>query len=128
MTQVVREEEVQQVVVELLGEVMHLKRAKSIALAVFGAMNSDRLCSGGIGMAMAAARGTSAKHGIKQVDRLLGNDRFDVTDFFTAYVPWVIAARQEVVVSLDWTEYATDGHSRIAINLVTEHGRATPLV
>jgi hypothetical protein len=128
MTQVVQEEEVQQVVVNLLGPVMHTKRAQSISLAVFGAMQADRLSSGGIGMAMAAARGKIAKHGIKQVDRLLGNDKFDVTAFFSAHVPWVVGSRKEIVVSLDWTEYATDGHSRIAINLVTNHGRATPLV
>ena len=32
------------------------------------------------------------------------------------------------MISLDWSEYASDGQSRIAINLITEHGRATPLV
>jgi hypothetical protein len=32
------------------------------------------------------------------------------------------------VVSLDWTEFPTHGHSCIAMNLVTSHGRATPLV
>ena len=45
-----------------------------------------------------------------------------------ASTPWLVAKREENMISLDWTEYAADGQSRIAINLITEHGRATPLV
>jgi len=112
----------------LLSEGMHRKRAESIALAVFGALRADRLSTAAIGSAQAAARGTSAKHAIKQVDRLVGNEKFDVVDVFRVYVPWIVGERPEMVVSLDWTEYASDGHSRIAINLVTKHGRATPLI
>jgi hypothetical protein len=40
----------------------------------------------------------------------------------------LIAARKEVVVVMDWTEFAPDGHSTIVISMVTRHGRATPLV
>jgi hypothetical protein len=40
----------------------------------------------------------------------------------------LIGARREIIVSIDWTEFALDGHSTIAINLITRHGRATPLV
>ena len=47
---------------------------------------------------------------------------------FQQSVPWLVAHRPEIVVSLDWTEYGAHGHSRIAVNLVTTHGRATPLV
>lgn len=128
LAQVASERKVLDFVVSLLGEVMHRKRAQSIGLAVFGCMRTDRLGSSGIGTAMAAARGKSAKHGIKQIDRLVGNDRFDLEAFFAAYVPWVIGSRGSIVVSMDWTEYPGDGQSRIALNLVTRHGRATPLV
>lgn len=128
MTQIVSEKKVCDFVVGLLGEVMHQKVAKSIALAAFGCMRTERLGSAGIGTALASARGKSAKHGIKQVDRLVGNDNFEVEKAFSTYVPWLVGSRKEIVVSLDWTEYAGDGHSRIAINLVTKHGRATPLV
>lgn len=128
MAQIVDEEKVREFVVGLLGEVMHKKRAESISLAVLGTMRADRLGSAGIGVALASARGKSAKHGIKQVDRLAGNEKFDVSSFFEAYVPWAVGSRRSITVSLDWTEYASDGHSRIAINLVTKHGRATPLI
>lgn len=128
MAQIVREQKVRDFVVNLLSPQMHKKRADSIASAVFGTMRSDRLGSSGIGTALAAATGGSAKHGIKQVDRLLGNERFEVESAFRAIVPWVVGSRSEIIVTMDWTEYARDGHSRIALNLVTTHGRATPLV
>jgi hypothetical protein len=128
VAQIVREQKVRDFVVNLLSPQMHKKRADSIASAVFGTMRSDRLGSSGIGTALAAATGGSAKHGIKQVDRLLGNERFEVESAFRAIVPWVVGSRSEIIVTMDWTEYARDGHSRIALNLVTTHGRATPLV
>jgi hypothetical protein len=40
----------------------------------------------------------------------------------------VIAARTEIVVALDWTEFDADGHATIALHMVTSHGRATPLM
>lgn len=115
-------------VTDLLNPVMHSRRAYSISLAVLGVMYSDRLSIAATGRSLARVRGTSPKHGIKQVDRLLSNSKFDVEEGFRATVPWLVAGRKEIVTSLDWTEYAADGHSRIAVNLVTAHGRATPLV
>jgi hypothetical protein len=39
-----------------------------------------------------------------------------------------VGPRPEVVVALDWTEFDLDGHSTIAAYLITNHGRATPLL
>jgi hypothetical protein len=100
----------------------------AIARAAIAAMHADRLSIAALGRALARVYGIKAKNGIKQIDRLLGNPKFRVDDVFLVSVPWLVANRKEIVVSLDWTEYAKDGHSRIAINLITEHGRATPLV
>ena len=47
---------------------------------------------------------------------------------FAHWVPYVLAASREIVVALDWTDFDADGHSTIALYLVTAHGRATPLV
>jgi len=121
-------ERVIEFVTGLLKPVMHEKRACSVALAVLGALHAERFSIAEVGRAMARVRGSSPKHGIKQFDRLLSNAKFDVEKAFAALVPWVVADREAIVVSLDWTEYAADGHSRIAINLITWHGRATPLV
>lgn len=113
---------------DLLARAMHKRRARSLAQAAVGTMHAQRLSVSDVGRALARAYETSGKHGIKQVDRLLSNAKFDLDAVFSCTVPWAIAKRREVVVSLDWTEYDKDAHSRIAINLVTEHGRATPLV
>ena len=32
------------------------------------------------------------------------------------------------MVSMDWTDFDADGQSTIAVNLITDHGRATPLL
>jgi len=100
----------------------------AIARAAIATMHADRLSIAAIGRALARVYGTKAKHGIKQIDRLLGNSKFQIDEVFSVSVPWLVANRDRIVISLDWTEYAKDGHSRIAVNLVTEHGRATPLV
>jgi len=124
---VIPPEEVVGFVTDLLNPGMHYKRSLSIGQAVVGAMHADRLGSAAVGRSLARVFDITPKSGIKQVDRLLGNDKFDVDAIFAQTVPYLVASRKEVVVSLDWTEYGTDGHSRIAANLVTNHGRATPL-
>jgi hypothetical protein len=81
-----------------------------------------------IGKGYAVANGGSAKHGIKQVDRLLSNAGVSVPELFATWVPFVIGPRRELVVAFDWTEFDCDKQSTIAACLVTKHGRATPLV
>lgn len=115
-------------VTDVLAPGMHFKRALSIGQAVLGTMHSSRLNSASIGRALARASGITPKSGIKQIDRLLANEKFDIDAIFGLMVPWIVAQRTEIVLSLDWTEFPTHGHSCIAINLVTSHGRATPLV
>ena len=66
--------------------------------------------------------------GAEQVDRLLANGALVVWELFAQWVPYVVAEREAILVALDWTDFDADGHSVIALNLVTGHGRATPLV
>jgi hypothetical protein len=40
----------------------------------------------------------------------------------------VIGPRREIRVALDWTEFDADDQSTIALNMITRHGRATPLL
>src|SRR5690606_41585997 len=40
----------------------------------------------------------------------------------------LVVHRHEVVVALDCTESAPAGHSTLAISMIADHGRATPLV
>jgi hypothetical protein len=106
------------------GHELHAKRVDSLAGATLGVMTSASLAVAVIGQALAQARGLVTKHAIKQVDRLLSNHGIDVWDSFACWVPYLIGARNEIVVAMDWTDYDRDGQATLALNLVTRHGRA----
>src|SRR6202795_3248888 len=107
---------------------LHAKRVDSLAGATLGVMTSASLAVAVIGQALAQARGLVTKHAIKQVDRLLSNQNIDVWDSFARWVPHLIGSRKEIVVAMDWTDFERDGQATLALNLVTGHGRATPLL
>ena len=54
-----------------------------------------------IGQGLAAARGLNPKHATKQVDRLLSNPMINVDDILVRWVPYVVGARNDIVVALD---------------------------
>jgi hypothetical protein len=112
----------------LWGEDMHAKRVLSMAMAVTGVLQAANLAIHAIGRGLAAAGGRDAKHGTKQVDRLLSNDGMILWRLFEPWVRFVVGDRQQIVVALDWTEFDKDGHATICLYLITRHGRATPLV
>lgn len=113
---------------EIFDGDIHAKRVSSLAGATTGVLASGSLAISAIGLGLAHVRGTATKHAVKQVDRLVGNDKFDVWDYFRYWVPYVIDTRQTIVVAMDWTDFDRDGHTTIAINLLTSHGRAIPLI
>ena len=93
-----------------------------------GVLTSASLAIHAVGRGLAQAMGTLTKHGVKQVDRLLSNRGVDVWAFFAYWTPFIVGARTEVVVALDWTSFAADGQDTIVLSMVTGHGRATPLL
>ena len=112
----------------MVGESLHAKRVESLTNAVVGVVNAVSLSIHAIGAGLAQMSGLNAKHAIKQVDRLLSNVGLNVWALFAHWVPYVVGVRTEIVVALDWTDFDADGHSTIAVSLVTAHGRALPLV
>ncbi|WP_322619529.1 IS4 family transposase [Shewanella sp. YLB-07] len=64
----------------------------------------------------------------RKVDRLLSNPKLNVWSLFASWVPYVVGARKQIVVSLDWTEFDSDDHSSIVLSMQTKHGRNTPLL
>ena len=120
--------QVAQFVAKVCAGDMHAARVASLANAVTGALWAAALGVSAIGAGLAQARGTVAKHCVKQVDRLLSNAKLDAWAFFELWVPHVIGARGEEVVSLDWTSFAADGHEVVALSMATRHGRSTPLL
>lgn len=121
-------ERVHAFVEELLGEDVHATRVLSFARGVVGVVHAAALGIHVIGRGLADAMGLDPKHAIKQVDRLLSNTGIVVWQWFQQWVTFVVAARTEIVVALDWTEFDKDDHAVIALYLLTSHGRATPLL
>ncbi len=116
------------IIERMAGKHMHAKRVRSVTNAVVGVVHAVSLSIHAIGAGLAGAAGLNTKHAIKQVDRLLSNAALHVWALFAQGVPSVVGARPAIVVALDWTEFDADGHATIALDLVTSHGRATPLV
>jgi hypothetical protein len=121
-------ERVHEFLAELFADDVHAMRVLSLGNALVGAIHAAALGVHAIGKALATASGLEPKHAIKQVDRLLSNMRLDVWGLFPLWVKFLLSAREEVVVALDWTDFDADGHSTIALNMITSHGRATPLM
>lgn len=115
-------------VLDLAGEVLHPKQVDSLAHAVVGAIHAETASITAIGRAAARVREVSEKHSIKQVDRLLANSKVDAFEVMKHVVPVLVSGRSRIIVAVDWTEFASNGHSTVAVSMITEHGRATPLM
>lgn len=113
---------------DVFGADEHAKRVQSVASAVIGVLASESLAVAAIGQGLAHACGLKPRYAVKQVDRLVGNSKVDVWEYFHQWVPHVVAERRQIVVAMDWTDFDADGHATIALNLLTDHGRAIPLI
>jgi len=113
---------------ELYGHDLHAKRVEALASATLGVMTGASLAVAVIGQALAQARGLVTKHAVKQVDRLMSNAGIDVWDSFARWVPHQIGTRPDVLVAMDWTDFDHDDQSTLVLSLVTDHGRAAPLI
>jgi len=112
----------------IFADDLHAKRVQSLANGALGVMTSAALAVSLIGQAVAQARAILPKSGIKQVDRLLSNTGVVLWDLFGAWVREVVGERREIVVAMDWTDFDADNQATLALHLVTNHGRATPLL
>ena len=110
------------------GSDLHAKRIDGLANATLGVMTGASLAVSMIGQALAQARGLVTKHAVKQVDRLMSNAGIDVWDSFARWVPQQVGARPDILVAMDWTDFAHDDQSTLVLSLVTGHGRAAPLI
>ncbi len=113
---------------ELYGRDLHAKRVEALAGATLGVMAGASLAVATIGQALAQARGLVTKHAVKQVDRLMSNAGIEVWDSFARWVPHQVNARPSILVAMDWTDFDHDDQSTLMLSLVTDHGRAAPLI
>ncbi len=121
-------EEIRQQLFTIFNTDMHLKRQHSLADAAMGLINSDSLITHALGEGLAYAKGLNKKHTTKQIDRLLSNKKLKVWDVASYWVPYVIGQRNSIEVALDWTSFWHDDQKTLCLNLLTSHGRATPLI
>jgi hypothetical protein len=121
-------QQVHQLLDEVLGPGLHAKRIASLADATLGVMHTASMAVCTIGHGLAVARSLNARHAVKQVDRMLSNPGIDVDQILALWVPFVIGARTSLLVAMDWTDFDADNHATIMLSLITQHGRATPLV
>jgi hypothetical protein len=120
--------DIQKIVESIFGNTQHKKRIASIANAALGIISSASLIVHRIGRGMAKALGLLDKHAIKQVDRLLSNKKLNIEDCHEHWVPYVIGGRSDIKIAMDWTDFNSDDQTTLSLNLVTSHGRATPLL
>lgn len=111
------------------GKLLHHKQVLSIALVTLSVIYCVKMTIHEIGEAMVRARGKGfAKHGIKQVDRFMSNDKLKPVDLRRGLVWFVVGDRKRIEVTMDWTDFDRDDQTTLAISLVLKHGRAVPLV
>jgi hypothetical protein len=121
-------EYVRKFIINLFEGDMHALRVVSLANGVVGVLHAAALAIHAIGQAYARVAGITPKSGVKQVDRMLSNSGFDMRVVLKQWVQFVVGARKEIVIALDWTDFEKDDHTTLCAYVVTRHGRATPLV
>ena len=113
---------------DLVGDDLHAKRVFSLARGVIGVLHTASLAIRTIGEALAATMGLSPKHAAKQVGRLLSNEGLDLPTILPLWIKFVLGARTDAIVAMDWTDFDADEQTTIVLSLITTHGRATPLM
>jgi hypothetical protein len=111
----------------IFGRDLHAMRVLSLANGVAGVLNAAALSIHTIGQAYARLAHITPKAGVKQVDRMLGNDGIDINAVMRQWARYVIGTHPSIVVALDWTDFDDDDHTTLCAYLVTTHGRAMPI-
>jgi hypothetical protein len=118
---------VRDVMTDLFGAHLHAARVLSLANGVAGLLSAAVLSLHAIGHAYAQLAGITSKSGIKQVDRMVGNDAISMDKLMSAWLGHVVSGASQVYVAMDWTDFDDDDHTTLCIYQVTSHGRALPL-
>ena len=119
------------VVESILGSGMHLARVRSIANGVAGVLNASKISIAAVGRAYAGLAGVQRKSGVKQVDRLLSNQGVKLEQVLPRWVQFVAGDVSELLIAVDWTDFAHDDHTTLYAALIPRGGRggrATPLL
>lgn len=77
---------VREVMTDLFGQHLHAARVLSLANGVAGVLSAAVLSLHAIGHAYAQLAGITSNSGIKQVDRLMGNDGISLDKLMSAWI------------------------------------------
>ena len=88
---ILQRDDIMEFVTRLYDGDLHAKRVLSLANATLGVITSASLAIHAVGQGLAQALGKLAKHGVKQVDRLLSNEGMVIEEFFTHWVPSLVS-------------------------------------
>jgi hypothetical protein len=112
----------------VFGGLLHHKQVLSVALVVLGVVFTARMTIHAIGAALASARGGCMKHGVKQVDRFMSNEKIKPLHLRRGLVAAAVGKRKRIEVSMDWTDFDKDDQATLALSLILRRGRAIPIV
>lgn len=113
---------------KIIGENFHQKRVESIANAAIGVVKAVDLKVQSIGHGLASMMDKQSKHAIKQIDRYLSNEGIEMEEFFECWIKYQVGNLKEIVVAMDWTDFAADKQSSFTIHQISRHSRAMPLL
>lgn len=113
---------------KIIGENFHQKRVESIANAAIGVVKAVDLKVQSIGHGLASMLDKESKHAIKQIDRYLSNEGIEMEEFFECWIKYQVGNLKEIVVAMDWTDFAADKQSTFTIHQISRHSRAMPLL
>src|SRR3990167_6376989 len=91
-------------ITDIFSGTQHSKRVESVANAALGIVASGSLIINRIGRGMAEIFNLADKHAIKQVDRLLSNEKLNINDIAPQWIDYAIGDRLEIMVAMDWTD------------------------
>lgn len=120
-------EHTREFVTRVFGPDLHALRVLSLANGVAGVLHAAVLSIHAIGQAYASLAKITAKSGVKQVDRLLGNEGLALEAVIGRWVRFAVGEHTSILLALDWTDFEKDDHTTLCAYLVTNHGRAMPL-
>lgn len=115
-------------VTRVVADDLHAKTVMSVANATLGVLHAASLCIHVIGRAYAYMTGNDGKHGVKQIDRLLSNEKVSPWALAGSWIAMVVGPRKDLLIALDWTDFDKDDHTTLVASLLTRHGRATALL
>ena len=107
---------------------LHAKRVLSLANATLGVLVSASLAVHAIGQGLAQALGKLEQARSKTGRPVAEQSGDRCVGILRLLGPYLVGARLEVVVAMDWTSFARDQQDTVVLSMLTGHGRATPLM